>query len=328
MRIKLFTDSDYDGVGCAVLAKLAFPFIDVEYTTASGINTLVREFIKDKSYLQYDKVYITDMSVNAEVAELIDIVMHEWKPGIPFEIIDHHKTAEFLNEYPWCHVQEKNHLGKCSGTSLFYETLKRDHGDNLIGIPGLDDFVENVRRYDTWEWKTIYNDEFPGMMSSLLSIYGREKFEERCLNMLCGVQEMLDETDLLLLELDNQKREKYCIRKFKQLTVHKCNGFTIGVVIADQYISELGDFLAKQVATGIDLESNPLSDNYKNIDFIAIITGNKISYRGLRDDLDLGLIAKSLGGGGHPKSSGSPIHSHTKEKMYNIIFEGINKETE
>lgn len=58
--------------------------------------------------LFHEKVFITDISVNEKVAEMIDSI-HQEDPTI-FYIIDHHKVVNWLNQYDCTYVKPKNRL--------------------------------------------------------------------------------------------------------------------------------------------------------------------------------------------------------------------------
>ena len=62
---------------------------------------------------------------------------------------------------------------KNSGTNLFYNSLIDD--EDLHETKCIVDFVETVRRYDTWEWETKYKDNIPKLYNDLLKILGKEK---------------------------------------------------------------------------------------------------------------------------------------------------------
>ena len=96
--IKLFTHTDLDGVGCAILAKLAFgEEVDISYCNYDDINENVMNYLNhNDDSLSY--IYITDIRVNEEVAELLDK-----RGGVV--LLDHHPTALELNKYPWCKVR-------------------------------------------------------------------------------------------------------------------------------------------------------------------------------------------------------------------------------
>lgn len=303
MNIKLFTHNDLDGIGCAVLSLISFDKVDVEYCGYNNINEKITEFIENKEYKSYDHVYITDISINEELAELIE----NTEISKYFNVVDHHPTAKNLEKYSWCQIEIDNELGICSGTSLFYEKILNgiSHNDKLHTM-AIRDFVEMVRQYDTWEWKTIYKDEDPSKWNNLLALYGREQFVDRLMNKLLSREEFkFDDTDLLLLDLDYNKKNAYFEKKAKEITSINVLEYNAGVVFADQYISELGNYLAEK---------------FIEFDFIAMIGAKAVSYRGIRDDIDLGLVAKQFGGGGHPKAAGSQIDKNKQVEYMKSLF--------
>ena len=50
-----------------------------------------------------------------------------------------------------------------------------------------------------------------------------------------------------------------------------------------------------------------------------------VSYRTVKDDLDLSDIAKGFGGGGHPKASGSRFDASIVNDILNNIFKQEDK---
>ena len=130
--VKLFTHTDLDGIGCAILAKLAFgDNVNIEYCNYDNINESVKKFINGEIN-NIDMCNITDISINDELANEID------KTFTRFHLLDHHPTALDLNKYNWCQVlieNEETHI-KTSGTELYYhwlisnEYLQRN--DNII----------------------------------------------------------------------------------------------------------------------------------------------------------------------------------------------------
>ena len=48
MKVKLFTHADLDGIGCGVLAKLAFgENVDIEYCNYNDINETIAKFLTE-----------------------------------------------------------------------------------------------------------------------------------------------------------------------------------------------------------------------------------------------------------------------------------------
>jgi oligoribonuclease NrnB/cAMP/cGMP phosphodiesterase (DHH superfamily) len=317
MKIKLFTHTDLDGLGCAIIGQLVFRKnnIDITYCNYNDVNEKVEDFFfSENNYSKYDKVFITDISINDDLADRINKSLYTE----PVQLLDHHPTALELNKYDWCTVQIEDDIEKVSGTSLFYKYLIDnsyiDEDEDIF------QFVEKVKRYDTWLWTTKYNDAEAKQLNDLLYIYGRDRFISKFVSKLydyldCCMwsddESLFNDTDNLLLELEQNKIDNYIESKSKEmmqsvLNVHH-KFYKVGIVFAEQYISQLGNELAK---------------NNTNLDFIVIITNLKtISYRGIKDNIDLGKdIASIYGGGGHSQSAGSPINDEVKDKILSLIF--------
>lgn len=306
MKVKLFTHTDLDGIGCAILGKLVFEDIDIEFCNYDDVNEKVSNLIINNLDVKYDKIFITDISVNELVAELINNLN-----PLRITLLDHHPTAEWLNKYEWAKVEMNNNeaLGlnqKQSGTMMFCKYLHH----NPLGLPydnNLFNFSEIIRRYDTWEWKTKYNDNNPKLLNDLLFIKGREDFINDMVNRLKdGNYFDWSEIDLTLLNYKQKEIDKYVESKNKQIIRKDILGYKAGIVFAEQYHSELG---------------NKLSELNQDLDFIVLINPSQsVSYRTIKE-IDLGKdIAKVYGGGGHPKAAGSPISDEIKNKIIDLIF--------
>jgi oligoribonuclease NrnB/cAMP/cGMP phosphodiesterase (DHH superfamily) len=277
----------------------------VEYCDYANVNEKVSKFIENKDYENYSNIFITDISITEDLAEIINSLELKNK----LKLIDHHSTSSYLNKYDWCTVITAFNKGLSSGTALFHRYLIGIlKSPVLLDNAWVKDFVETIRQYDTWEWKNVYDNDKPKLWNNLLYLYGREKFIDHVYCMLRYQKEFYyTDIDKLLLELDSNKKEEYFKKKAKELdTNYVLIGYKVGIVFAEQYISELGNFLA---------ESN------KNLDFIVIISGKTISYRTIRKDVNLGEIAKMFGGGGHPSSAGSQISVEKQCKYFQILFE-------
>ncbi|WP_252241567.1 hypothetical protein [Clostridium sp. ZBS18] len=73
-KIKLFSHTDLDGYGCNIVAKYTIGKginLECENLNYDNVNERVKEFFNSKECEEYSVVYITDISVNNEVAELI-----------------------------------------------------------------------------------------------------------------------------------------------------------------------------------------------------------------------------------------------------------------
>lgn len=310
-KVKLFSHIDLDGYGCNVIIKSLIGInSDCENLNYDKINERVKEYFVNKEYQQYIITYITDISVNDEVAKIIDNIYKE--EDIRIVLFDHHPTALNLNKYTWATVDIERDGEKTSGTRMLYDDCKEAIDClvelNYISEDSLFDFVENVRKYDTWLWKEKYNDIKPKQLNDLFYLLGTERFVEKILNnlkfSLTNMDEFINENKLLL-ELQQEKIDKYVESKNKELISKNIIGYKAGIVFAEQFQSELGNRLS---------EMNPQYD-------LIIMIGNKtISYRTVKDNVNCSEIAKLFGGGGHPKASGSQIDINKKLEYIDELF--------
>jgi len=307
MKLKLFTHTDLDGIGCAILAKETFNNVDIEYCNYDDVNEKINNFFSSGNFLDYSHIFITDISVKEDLAKDIDICVHNVSSEI--FLLDHHQTANYLNEYNWCKVIVEENGELTSGTRLFYNYLiEHNHLDSFSEWNHiLLYFTEIVRKYDTWEWKTKYNDETPKKWNDLFYIYGRDLFIDKIQDNIANMNMIFDATDETILQLNQEKIDKYIDKKSEQIITKEIQGYKAGVVFAEQYHSELGNILS---------ERNP------ELDFIVIINPSvSVSYRTVKDNINLGKdIASVYGGGGHPKAAGSPILDDIREQIINMIF--------
>lgn len=304
MKIKLFTHCDLDGIGCAILTYLAFgrDNVDVEYCDYKDVDGKIREFYLYGTPEKYDAIYITDISIDEEVAAEINSLV---TAGQKWRLFDHHATALWLNTYEWCEVivEDPEYGFKTCGTELFCRHLIETgcfKGIKLEAAKNRDLFVQIVRDYDTWRWKELGEEGVVcKQVNDLFYIYGREEFIDWTLRRLKFYSSYPEfpsfrDEDLLLLEQKQKDIDRYVEKKDKQLMVRTdAFGYTYGVIFAEQYFSELG---------------NRLCEQHPELDYVAMIDicGGKVSYRTVREDLDVGgTVAHSNGGGGHPKAAGS-----------------------
>ena len=300
--IKLFTHTDLDGVSCEILGRIAFgEDIDVVRCGYGNIDDKVEEFINSDE--EYDKLFITDISVKKELADALNNVSDK------VILLDHHKTALWLNEYPFALVQvEDESVGKMCGAYLFYEYLKKNH-EEFNDTLALKLFVKYVRMYDTWEWKEKYDNIIPKRLNDLMYMDGPNEFIDKMIYRLGNNFPIFDDTDLMKLQIEQTYINSYIAQKNETLIVNDSlfPEHIVGITFADKYISELG---------------NKLCELHPELDFVVLINMSTltVSYRTVKNDLDLSAIAKGFGGGGHPKASGSRFDASIINDMLNNIF--------
>lgn len=298
--IKLFTHTDLDGVGCAILAKLAFGD-NVDITYCNTPNDLLK---KMKSIdVAFENTFITDLSL----PELKENESYHADANL-FMLFDHHKTAEWMNKFDFAnvHVEYKNKL--TCGTELFYNYLVKH---SLISAKPY--FVEQIRLYDTWDW-TKTNTNTPKYLNDLLYIMGISEFVDMYVDRLkrhdVSALTIFNGDDLKMLAYEQKQIDNYLNKKCASATEiifanHKCM-----LSFADRYQSVLGNKLCN-------------IKDYINMSVMVNIDDGTVSLRSI-GDIDVGEIAKQYGGGGHKNAAGFKLTYDKRGSMFKRCIDNKN----
>lgn len=301
---RLYTHNDLDGVGCGIVAKIAFgKDVEVRYNSVMGLDYQIEKLLENEKNIKDDFLMITDLSVNDENLIRLDDLAKE---GGNVRLIDHHKTALHFNDYSWGRVKVQYEDGRLTAaTSLLYEYLQ-EH-EMIQPSQALDEFVELVRQYDTWEWDQNENIKAKNL-NDLFFMISIEEFEEKMTERIMNSDTFeFDEFEQKLLDMEEEKIERYVRRKKRELIQTFIGEYCAGIVHAESYHSELGNELGKE---------------YPHIDYIAILNlgGKKISFRTIHDHVDVSAVAGKFGGGGHAKASGCSMGKDAYKLFVQDIF--------
>ncbi|MBU8728710.1 oligoribonuclease [Cytobacillus pseudoceanisediminis] len=301
---RLYTHNDLDGVGCGIVAKIAFgKDVEVRYNSVMGLDHQIEKLFENEKKLKDDFLIITDLSVNDENLIRLDDLE---KGGGKVRLIDHHKTALHFNDYNWGRVKVQYDDGRLTAaTSLLYEYLL-EH-ELIKSSQALDEFVELVRQYDTWEWDQ--NDNIKAKnLNDLFFMVSIEEFEEKMTERIINSDHFeFDDFEQKLLEMEEEKIERYVRRKKREIVQTFIGEYCAGIVHAESYHSELG---------------NELGKDFPHLDYIAILNlgGKKISFRTIHDHVDVSAVAGKFGGGGHAKASGCSMGKDAYKLFVQDIF--------
>ena len=281
--------ADPDGVTPIILSKLVFEEIDYILSENKDVNDNVKNNL-DK----YDFIYVVDLNISEELADFIE---ENYKEKIM--IIDHHLSCNNMNKYSFIEV---NAEGKESGTSLYYKYLLNNYNNNLLNRESTKMLVEHVRTMDIYDFSKTSKEEAE-KLEMIFKIYGKDRFIDKFYNVIINDLELYSKEDLNLVTLEKERIKRYIEEKdFIEISLDKKR---VGVVFAERYISELGNYLINK---------------YDYLDYIVLINmDKKISYRG-NGKVDLSVIAKKFGGGGHINAAGNCLPSGLKEKVIKEIF--------
>lgn len=312
MKILLFTHkSDIDGMGNVVLAKLAFEEVDYVLCETFLLQQEIAKYYDTGDIYSYDKIFVTDLWL--EEPTLSKVANDEQLQGKLF-VFDHHKSAleGAFDKYPFTTIKISDEKGLCCGTSLFYEYLIDqqyiDSNNQRIYT-----FSELTRKYDTWEWKTRYQEEMPHELTLLFDSVGCEGYIKLMLEKLSNptdgvfefntIERMLIDNKIRLVQ---EKLSNYATKVYYEQIM----GLKAGIVFIDyEYRNDLAEYFRQ---------------HHFDMDFVMMISFDygTISYRNIKDNVNVRLIAEAMGGKGHDKAASSPLSQNQKEAFIKIA---INK---
>lgn len=312
--IYLFSHIDLDGVGANILLHRFYSFEQVTKFNMVNcdydrINELLSAFVyKVQNHTLIinpdDELYITDISPDDKIAqEVQSLVASNYLKLDHIHHFDHHATSkEYMDKYLWSTNGEDE---TSSGTSLLYHYLVKRFNSNFC-FPSESIFVKNVTDYDTWAWTKNGNSKAK-VLNDLFHLLGHEVFIKRFTN---DISPELSPGEQLLLDTDYKNIKKYIQQKNSELLKRDIRGHLVGIVFGSQYISELGNTLAK---------------NHPDVDYIAIINlPLSVSLRSSEDSLvDVGKIARLAGGGGHEHAAGFTIKLNTELDVTDSVFSSL-----
>ena len=298
--------ADADGVTPVVLTDLAFEEYDYHLLEPAEVDDYVIECINNNFFDDYDLVLVTDLCFTEKAAEIIDKLPLKDK----MQVLDHHQSRLDLNKYEFVHVEVERDGKKVSGTSLYYEYLLKHFPNEVLLHKSVDELVDLVRSGDTWEWKQT-NNLAARDISTILSYYGNDKYIEKYAKFLRENENFyFDDVDKIFIEVDRKRMQDYIEDCKSKVIIRDIKGYKVGIIFAELYRSELG---------------NDLAEFYKDeVDFIMIINMNRsISFRGIKDDINLGLFANCLDGFGHFNAAGAPLPEGIKEATIEYVLKKI-----
>ena len=295
--------ADADGVTPVVLTDLAFDEYDYHLLEPGDVDDYILECIDNNKFDEYDLVLVTDLCFTEVAAQVIDKIDLKNK----IQVLDHHQSRLDLNKYEFVHVEVERDGKKVSGTSLYHEYLLNHYPNDILRKESVSELVDLVRSGDTWEWKATNRLEARDV-ATLLAYYGNDGYIKKYSKFLRENDTFyFDEMDKTLIEIDRRRIQEYIEDCKSKVIFTEMKGYKVGVIFAELYRSELG---------------NDLAEYYKDkVDFIMIVNMNRsISFRSIRDDINLGEFASCLDGFGHFKSAGAKLPEGIKENTLEYIL--------
>lgn len=310
MKILIFSHkSDIDGMGGVILAKLVFSNVDYILCETFNLQNEIKKFYDNNNIYNYDFIFITDMWLEEP---MLSKIANDKKLKNKIYVFDHHESAINVNlPFVTLKISEKN--GLCSGTSLFYDYLIKNK--YLETNKDIKEFVELTRRYDTWEWKTKYQDENPHKLSLLFDAIGSTNYINTMVNKLKKNNKtfLFDDVEIQIINNKLTQIEEKIKNYSHKIFYRDILNYKAGIIFIEyEYRNDLAEYLRL---------------NKYDIDFVMLVSFDygTISYRSIKDNVNVRIIAEAFGGKGHDKAASSPINDSTKNKIIALLTK-INNE--
>ena len=305
-------ESDIDGIGCIILAKLAFN--DLDYVLLPNVEKLeltFREYLENGKLDNYNKIFVTDLALFDPALTMV--ANSSLKDKVL--VFDHHKMSidKGKDRYSFTKIIEEDENGLRCGTDLFFEYLV---SSNLIKTTrSIEEFVELTRLEDTWEWKE--KEELGKIAHGLSYLFNSIGIDEYISRMIKTIKNNFD--SFVLSDDDKQiienKRKEYettlkeILSKAEYFSDEDNNKY--GIVYSNyEYRNDLPEYII-----GLD---NPNSIKYLIIVAMDKGENGQKSYRSIDKSFDVNKVAMKHGGGGHPASACVAITKEQKEQALNM----------
>ena len=304
MKTLIFSHkADIDGLSPVIFLKMIRDDLDVCLLNANDINPKITEMIKNKTYQNYDEIFVTDLTLDKNSCELIMGTGYSDK----FHSFDHHALNLISNEYPFGTAISTNSEGinECA-TSLFYKYLCKEYPE-VFNKNSIKEYTELVRQNDTWDWAKTKNKNAT-KLGDLQNILGRDDYINTFVKFLKENDSFFfTEKQEYLLEVEEKRIQRYMEETEKTMFHATLCDRPCGIVFAEQHRSMLGNYLADKYAYCLDY-------------IIMINMQQGISFRCNKPDINVGEIATVYGGGGHVKASGAPMDNNLKREVIKLIL--------
>jgi len=288
---------DIDGMGAVILGYLAFKNIDYLLIEVNEQQEMLN-FIKE---IDYERIYICDLGIENQIGDEINLLNKN------ILLFDHHISNTYVNKYSFATVEVTLNGRKTSGTELFYDYLVREKflktNNRII------DFVELIRSYDTWDWQSDKN-LMAKDLTTLFNILGTTLFINYFTKDLIKEENFIFSNEhQFLIDLKEKEINEVIMKCNNAMIKIDFENLIAGVVFSDRYSSLIGSYLSSN----------------QEIDFAMVIkmNENKVSLRS-NNEINVSIIAKKYGGGGHKNAAGFPLTNKMKKTLLNLIVDNLN----
>lgn len=346
---------DLDGYGCQAVSKCFSDLIgfEVEFFNSNYgeeiktklLSIIQKSVIDKRSNPECERlVLITDLNIQKDIADMIDTMLIE--SDINCVVLDHHISGKDVAEVKsWYNLDTTK-----SGTRLTFDylvskfDLNRDD-QNLISIRDLVDIVDT---YDLWNKNDVGNFEIGKMYTFYLSL----------LDKIIPRKHYGDKYDLIAREFisynvgyiynddDAMPALQKSIKSNCSLTTEP-DPYTLCNVIEGLQVDELSRLMDEQYKSNIDTfyltkiddfdcnifvvftpihmssgAMNKFLESRPDVKAICLVGDDGTCSFRSNNQLDVSLLAKHMGGGGHKNAAGCKVKSRDAIKADGKSYSG------
>lgn len=341
-KIVHITHNDLDGIGCIVVGKMLgiyghrYEPIHVISTVNEVDMNVINHIIQlneTTGNLEFVKrLIISDISVKDKmISDLLEL----YNAVGEVILIDHHQTAEWLNEYSWAHVTSGGDSATYLLADYFWKNNLSQFIPNSMERPDeIFEYARIVSRYDTWEWKNNpidYSEENHNILLNVIGVPGYIDFVTRELFTRGDFKILKNDSNAIVSAILNKRNDD--IDKSTKHVLRNISRFMFGRYRAAVIKYESPGDLSIVANNVIKLSNN---DPEGGIQVLFILCGdNTLSLRKGDCDINLGELATILAfdpkyGGGHPDAAGCKLDYeafigflrlyYKKSESYNILY--------
>lgn len=295
--------ADIDGMGSVILAKKYYENIDYILCEVRDLPNI----FENNDFNNYEIIYLCDLPLSPSAIEVLN---NHKEITSKLKHFDHHASYdEIVPEYVNSIIEVNDR--KTCGTELFYNYLLTL--DNKLNNKFYKKFVEATREQDTWDFnEESYNAK---LLASTHALVGPESYIDLISSLDDSIEFKIPKLFDNLYQSDLEKQKRYIDYVNSNLLITIYKDYKIGVTIAEQYRSIVGDEICKL---------------RPELDFVMILnySRNTASLRCVKENIDLNQICLEFhhDGGGHKKAAGFMLDKESIPKVqeyHNLYLENL-----
>lgn len=312
MKVIQFTHTDLDGVACAIVARQYFGrSIKTYFCNYNEVDETMRTVLNELEEAgKHCTIIISDLAYSEECSDITFKLLSQHD----VIIADHHKSHMWMNDvFSYKHTCVVDETKYC-GAYLLRKVLSAKCGFVPGDMYRLGKFVEYVNQWDTWAWADVpkyresLSKNIPLLLANAHGMLGDKLF-------MSDIEKYLTwQSDSFLSEAHLKKAKAYQQNQLK-VVENVLSKAEFRWVKTDAYGWLKLLFLQDTEHFQSIISEYALPMMGVDTSFVMVVEPECASLRKGKDGVDLSLIAKQFGGGGHSFAAGGVDYEGNKEQF-------------